>query len=82
MRALNQTRIAGGTSGADRVMRAGTAYFFQTACILMDPKKVARKDRKEFGGIGAFNLVRSKTFRELGGFSNMKLAIGDDGELV
>lgn len=46
--------------------------------LLLKPWNVRKKDSKAFIGVGAFNMIRSKAYRELGGHAAFKMHPIDD----
>lgn len=60
------------------LLNAFVIFFFKTFVVYYRAWRVSNRKSKAFIGIGAFNLVRSAVFRELGGFERIRMEVVDD----
>lgn len=68
-------------TGGSPLMRVLLAYFALAFALSTRPWRAADPRRKEHIGIGAFNLVRARVLRALGGFERIRLRPDDDIKL-
>lgn len=68
-------------TGGSPLMRVLLAYFALSFALSTRPWRATDPRRKEHIGIGAFNLVRARMLRALGGFERIRLRPDDDIKL-
>lgn len=67
------------------MLNAFVVFFFKTFVLYYQAWRVSNPKSKAFIGIGAFNLVRNKVFRDVGGFERIRMEVVDDlllGKLI
>ena len=60
------------------MLNAFVVFFFKTFVLYYQAWRVSNPNSKAFLGIGAFNLVRTNAFREVGGFLRIRMEVVDD----
>ena len=67
------------------MLNAFVVFFFKTFVLYYQAWRVSNPKSKAFIGIGAFNLVRNRVFRDVDGFERIRMEVVDDlmlGKLI